>query len=237
VSSDGSEPFDGVVLWDFDGTLAFREGMWRGCLIDALTEVDPEHNIRSDDVRPGLVNGFPWHRPEIGHEHLSTPETWWADLEPMFHRAYTSAGVPDATAAAAAPLVRAHYTRTDRWTVYPDTRPALDALSLLGWRHVVISNHVPELPALIAALGLDDLVEIVVTSAETGWEKPNPKMFAVALHRAGHPELVWMVGDSIAADIAGASAAGIPSILVRTPVSPDASPLGLDDVVAQLSIQ
>jgi hypothetical protein len=25
---------DKVILWDFDGTLAFCPGMWRGCLIE-----------------------------------------------------------------------------------------------------------------------------------------------------------------------------------------------------------
>ena len=34
---------ESVVLWDFDGTLAYRDGMWRGCLVEALAEVAPGH--------------------------------------------------------------------------------------------------------------------------------------------------------------------------------------------------
>jgi phosphoglycolate phosphatase-like HAD superfamily hydrolase len=30
-----------VVLWDFDGTLAHRPGMWRGCLIETLDLHEP----------------------------------------------------------------------------------------------------------------------------------------------------------------------------------------------------
>jgi len=28
----------GIVLWDFDGTLAERPGLWRGCLLEVLRE-------------------------------------------------------------------------------------------------------------------------------------------------------------------------------------------------------
>lgn len=29
-------PARGTVLWDFDGTLAWREGLWSGCVADAV---------------------------------------------------------------------------------------------------------------------------------------------------------------------------------------------------------
>lgn len=78
-----------------------------------------------------------------------------------------------------------------------------------------VSNHVPELPALVAALGLAPYFSAVVTSAALGWEKPNPRMYAAALAAAGDPDEVWMVGDNPVADVAGAEAAGIRAILVR----------------------
>jgi len=40
-------------------------------------------------------------------------------------------------------------------------------------------------------------------------------MFKAALNAAGHPRVVWMVGDNPVADIVGAEAVGIPAILVR----------------------
>ena len=52
---------ENVVLWDFDGTLAYRDGMWRGCLVEALDEVAPGHGVIAADVKPGLRDGFPWH--------------------------------------------------------------------------------------------------------------------------------------------------------------------------------
>ena len=56
-----------------------------------------------------------------------------------------------------------------------------------------------------------------MTSAATGYEKPNPEAFKNALVTTGNPERVWMIGDEPVADIQGAEAAGLPAILVRSP--------------------
>ena len=197
------------MLWDFDGTLAFRDGMWRGCLVEALAEVAPGHGVARADLAPGLHDGFPWHRPETGHPALNTPDAWWDALHQLFVKAYVGAGV-DAEPAG----VRAHYTDATRWTVFPDTTAALAELTAAGWRHVVVSNHVPELDGLLRDLGLAGHFATVVNSSQIGWEKPNRRIFETALDLAGRPERVWMVGDNPVADIAGAQALGIPGILV-----------------------
>jgi putative hydrolase of the HAD superfamily len=84
-----------------------------------------------------------------------------------------------------------------------------------GWRHVLLSNHVPELPQLVDRLGLGELFDEVLTSAATGYEKPHPEMFALGLRAAGAHERAWMVGDNYDADVVGAESAGIPAVLVR----------------------
>jgi putative hydrolase of the HAD superfamily len=211
--SSPAEP--GVVFWDFDGTLAVRDGMWRGCLIAALDQVHPGHTVTDDMLRARLRDGFPWHRPDEPHTHLSTADLWWAALSPLFVAAYVQAGLECAVAEQAAALVPAVFSAPAYWTVFADTRPALRQLGDVGWRHVIVSNHVPELPRLVADLGLSDLIGDVITSATTGYEKPNPQMFACALRRTGQPRRAWMVGDNPTADIAGAERAGIPGLLVR----------------------
>ncbi len=82
---------------------------------------------------------------------------------------------------------------------------------------VIVSNHVPELPALVSQLGLANHVDAVLTSAEHGYEKPHPGAFRIALRAAGAPTSVWMVGDNPIADIAGAAQVGVPGVLTRTP--------------------
>ncbi len=202
-----------AVLWDFDGTLAARDGMWSGCLTEALDAVLPGHGIAAAAVRPGLRDGFPWHTPDRGHAY-ATADAWWAALTPLLVRALCAAGVPLPAAGRAAAEVRTHYVDPARWHVYPDVEPTLRALA--GYRHVVVSNHVPELPALVDALGFAGYFAAVVTSATVGWEKPHPAMYAAALSAAGDPDVVWMVGDNVTADVRGAEAAGIPAILART---------------------
>ena len=81
---------------------------------------------------------------------------------------------------------------------------------------MILSNHVPELPALVDALGLSALVDRVFSSAATGFEKPNPRAFEIALHECGSPGEVWMIGDNPVADMDGARSVGIPGILVRS---------------------
>ncbi|HBR01450.1 MAG TPA: HAD family hydrolase, partial [Ruminiclostridium sp.] len=86
-----------------------------------------------------------------------------------------------------------------------------------GYRNIILSNHIPELPEIAESLGLMELVEICITSAKVGFEKPNPQIFRYALELTGHPEELWMVGDNIVADVGGAEAVGMKAILVRKP--------------------
>ena len=84
-----------VVLWDFDGTLAQREGMWTGSLLEVLDNRCPGHAITREVLRPHLLSGFPWHTPDIAHEPCPADQ-WWARVEPVFERAYAGAGIgPD----------------------------------------------------------------------------------------------------------------------------------------------
>jgi putative hydrolase of the HAD superfamily len=209
-----------LVLWDFDGTLAARDGLWRGALVDALDIASPGHSVTRDMVRAGLRSGrqptFPWHRSDEPHPDLDTSEAWWRALTPLLTSTYEHAGVEPEIAAEAARLVPAAYIDPRRWTVFPDTEPALRDLRAAGYRNVVLSNHVPELPDLVRSLGLSDLLDDVLTSATTGYEKPNPAMFRLALQREGDPDEAWMVGDNPIADVAGAEAAGIRGLRVRT---------------------
>jgi putative hydrolase of the HAD superfamily len=180
-----------------------------------LDERAPGHGVSADDVRPFLREGFPWHDHHLPHPELSaSADAWWSALEPLLARAYERVGVVDPAECARA--VRARYT-AHGWRLFDDTVPVLTSLRAQGWTHVVLSNHVPELGEIIARLGLDELLERVITSAVTGYEKPHPEAFRGALAACGNPETVWMLGDSPVADVAGAEALGIPAILVRGP--------------------
>jgi putative hydrolase of the HAD superfamily len=212
-----------IVLWDFDGTLAERPGGWRGMLAGILDELEPGHGFGADRIAGGLTRGFPWHDWERPHPQLRDPAAWWALVTDVMRRGMTSVGVPERLARAAAARVPAEYSRLDRWRLYPDTLAAVAAVHASGRRNAILSNHCPELRAIVDGLGLGRHMECVFNSAEIDYEKPNPEAFRLALAELGDPapKDVVMVGDSLRADIEGARACDIPGILVRRGGPPD----------------
>jgi putative hydrolase of the HAD superfamily len=203
-----------TLIWDFDGTLAFRSGGWTGALLSVLGEAEPALEVQAEDIRSNLQSGFPWHAPENAHPNLS-PDEWWQELEPLFARAFRAAGLKNGHTLDLARKVRHAYVEPGAWQLFDDTLPALEALSRQGWSHVLLTNHVPELPDLLDRLNLSAHFAQVFNSAQTGYEKPNPKAFRVVMDWLGPGASVLMVGDSFAADILGAREAGLPSVLVR----------------------
>jgi putative hydrolase of the HAD superfamily len=159
--------------------------------------------------------GFPWHEPEVIRMYTAAEE-WWRMLEPVLARAFQHVGqVSYARAVALAQRVRGTYLDASAWIVFDDTAPALIQLSARAWRHVVLSNHVPELPQLAGALGLAHHFESIHTSGVTGVEKPNTEAYRRVRATLPVTATVWMIGDSVHADVLGAESVGIPAILVR----------------------
>jgi putative hydrolase of the HAD superfamily len=219
----------GIVLWDFDGTLAERPGRWRGCLLEVLREEEPSIRADADVFIPALRDRFPWHRPAVAHPNLCNREAWWTAILPFLAEAYEDAGVEPDRAVELARLAHARYVDpTVGWRVFDDTVPALNRLSERGWRHAVLSNHVPELEQIVTGLGLDSHVDAIFCSALIGYEKPHPEAFAAALSMRRNGEPVWMVGDNPQADVDGARAAGLRSVLVRR------NGAGLDEAVEEI---
>jgi putative hydrolase of the HAD superfamily len=205
-----------AILWDFDGTLAYRKGLWSGCLAEVLQEKEPAAGITRDDIRPLLHQRFPWHTPERHHPELSTPVAWWEVVEELLFQACRQLGISEEKARAYAHETHERYIDVAGFELFDDTLPVLTNLKEQGWRHVILSNHVPELRDIVEGLRLAELVDDALSSAVTGYEKPNPKAFELGREAAGNPEQLWMVGDNPEADVRGAEAVGIPAILVRS---------------------
>jgi len=101
------------------------------------------------------------------------------------------------------------------WQVFDDVMPALAELRDDGARLGIVSNWDSGLPALIERLGLGPWFDTVVVSHLEGVEKPSPELFRRAIARLhGAPGECLHVGDVPELDRAGASAAGIASVLV-----------------------
>ena len=204
------------ICWDFDGTLAHRSGTWSGCLMDVLRSARPACGVAVEAFYPHLGAGFPWHQPEAEHTDITDAEDWWSRMTPVFVNAFrTVLQCSDEEAQTLSAAVRPAYIDAGAWNVYDDTFQCLEELRIEGWRHVVLSNHVPELPRIVDCLGLTPYIDRIFNSAETGYEKPHPRAFQHVMESLRPYGSIWMLGDNPVADIEGARAAGMNALLVR----------------------
>lgn len=99
--------------------------------------------------------------------------------------------------------------------LFDDALPAIKELSSNGLILGLISNIERDISPLLEELGLSELLEVVATSLETGYTKPNPEIFKAALEKAGvKPEESVFVGDQYEVDVLGSESAGMKGILL-----------------------
>lgn len=121
-----------------------------------------------------------------------------------------------------------------RFEPFPEVMDTLRTLRERDLRLIVLSNWDVSLHEMLDRVGISELVDGAVSSAEHGTAKPDPAIFGHALALAGvGPGEAWHVGDSFDNDVVGARAAGVASILVWRDGSPP--PDGADRVIPDLS--
>jgi HAD superfamily hydrolase (TIGR01549 family) len=198
-----------VVLFDLDDTLFDHASAARAALRGVhgahasfasrdFERFEVEHAVCLEDL----------HRRVIGGE-LTVDE---ARIE-RFRRLFAAAGLD-------ADDTLLQQTAMSYRRAYLDARgPVAGAGALLAALkpHVrigIVSNNIlDEQQQKLRHLGFDGYIDALVVSEEAGVSKPDPAIFEVALRRLGAaPDDAVMVGDSWAADIEGACAAGIRAI-------------------------
>ena len=205
-----------ALIWDFDGTLAYQEGKWSGAMLAAMNELAPGHGLTLKDVRPLMHSGFPWDEPEKLHPELTDPQAWWTFLEAYLVRVALALGFTGDQAQRIARRVHRVQADSRSYHLYPDTLATLDRLKREGYRMIILSNHVPELPQIVRGLGLTDAFEAVLGSAQTAVEKPHPQAFRLEMETLGNPSAAVMIGDNPIADGQGALQAGLQPLLVHS---------------------
>lgn len=208
-----------TVCLDFDGTLAFMEPSHWALYAEAARTAGIE--VSEAAIAAGGVDNAwgPWMTP-LGpvHREASASQQAFRALRATLAAARIRAAAPDAPDAALE-AAGAHAAlleeEASRYVLFEDSRPALQRIADAGVESIIISNHIWTLPEIVADRGLGDLVAATVTSARCGVRKPHPAIFETALRlTAARPEEIVMVGDSVCADIRGATALGMHAVFI-----------------------
>ena len=108
--------------------------------------------------------------------------------------------------------------------IYPDVLPTIAALRERGLKLALVSNWDTSLNSHCDDLGLTPHFDTIVGSFYVGYEKPDPRIFHVALERLSlQASQVLHIGDMYVSDVVGARRAGItPVLLDRDDLQPEA---------------
>ena len=127
------------------------------------------------------------------------------------------AGVTDARVVTAVAAWRRTYNPpVGVWnTAEPLAAEALALARDAGLRAAVISNSNGSVRQILESLGLARHLDFVLDSFEVGIEKPDARIFQLALERAGvAPAQAVYVGDLYSIDVLGAGGAGLRAVLL-----------------------
>ena len=198
----------GGVLLDLDYRFVQRLIAARGCHADLETLQESEAHARTSIERRVREGG-------------RTSEAWRDYFRFLLARVGADPGWTEEIIDV---LWDAHH-RVGLWTVAIDGAvEAVRALREAGYRVGVVSNAEGRVEQDLGAAGFRGLLEAVVDSHVVGVEKPDPRIFAIALERLGaEAASTVFLGDVPAVDVDGALAAGIaPILLDRHDLYPDA---------------
>ena len=116
----------------------------------------------------------------------------------------------------AARAVAAEHQRENLWSKRAEgSAETLSELRRRGYRTGVVSNADGRVRGLLETAGLSPHLELIVDSAEVGFEKPDARIFKAATARLGlSPEACAYVGDIYEIDVVGAAGAGLHPVLI-----------------------
>jgi HAD superfamily hydrolase (TIGR01549 family) len=181
---------------------------------ERVAETLARHGVVADADRLAAVE--PSVRRELDTERGVRATTDRSRGEAYFSFVFALAGVPLGPALEPARAeLQAYHAEHNLWERVPEeTVGALERLAA-GRRLAVVSNSNGTVRAKLQRLGLARFFEAIVDSREEGAEKPDPRIFFLALERMGaRPDTTLHVGDLYHVDVVGARAAGLRAVLL-----------------------
>jgi REG-2-like HAD superfamily hydrolase len=101
------------------------------------------------------------------------------------------------------------------FNVYEDVLPCLALLRKSGLKTAIISNWDYSLHPILEVMKLREHFDLVIASLEEGFEKPDPRIFTLALERLGvKAQNAIHIGDDPIDDLQGARNVGMGALLL-----------------------
>jgi putative hydrolase of the HAD superfamily len=203
----GPRPVDAVLL-DAGNTLVFVD-LVRTLGVLARHGASAEHALFRDVEREARIRLSSC----MGLEPAGDEARVWREY---FQALLVGSGIAAELVERAGAALRAEHASAHLWThVDPDTPAALERLRDGGYRLAVVSNADGRVEALLRERGLARYFEFVIDSHVVGVEKPDRRIFDLAVRRmALDPERCLYAGDLYAVDVLGARAAGLRAVLL-----------------------
>jgi putative hydrolase of the HAD superfamily len=203
-----------AVFFDVGNTLLFPYPSVSHVVKEILAEEGHVHDLHAIDEYMPLVDDY-------YEDRYREDDTFWTDEDEtsavwvgMYSLLCRKLGI-DADAERIALRVYDEFGRAERWRAYDDVAPAFRRIRDRGIKVGLISNWDRRLAKIFDGLGLSSFVDTVVSSADVGLRKPDPRIFELALERleVGAAQAAH-VGDHYYADIVGAGAVGMLPVLI-----------------------
>lgn len=203
-----------AVFFDVGNTLLYPYPSVPHVVQEVLAEEGHEHDLGVIEALMPLVDGYYEDRyredDSFWADHDATVAVWVGmyallsrelevDIDPerFGHRVWSEFG------------------ESSRWQMYDDVIPVLSRLRENGVRIGLVSNWDRRLSSILIGLGIGDLVDVIVSSADVGLYKPDPRIFVHALDVLGvEAGESAHVGDHVYADVCGARKAGLLPVLL-----------------------
>lgn len=203
-----------AVFFDVGNTLLYPHPSVSEVVREILADEGHIHDLHAIDEYMPLVDDY-------YEDRYREDDTFWTNEDEtsavwvgMYSLLCRKLGI-DVDAERIAMRVYDEFGRPDRWKAYDDVAPALARLRDRGLKVGLISNWDRRLGGLFEGLGLMHLVDTVVSSADVGLRKPDPRIFELALERLDvAPAQSVHVGDHYYADMVGAGSVGMVPVLI-----------------------
>ena len=207
-----------TIFFDLGNTLLYNmhlndESIYAACLQMARKFVSFGYPVKADtlaDRHFQILTEYYAYRANENVEYSA---------ETVFQQTLDALGIRDVPEEHVLKTMAAFYHETQKnWLIVPGAKSLLDSLSRKKVHIGLITNasYAEDIRQLLQQHEIREYFDQIIISAEVGYRKPHKKIFSIALElMESRADQSVMIGDSLVADIWGASQSGIRSIWLK----------------------